>query len=129
MPSTDDLLSADRTRHHHAQLALPSGQGALLVTRGPGAGSPIFLSEGVVTIGRDAGATLLLDDVAVSRRHAEIRPVASGYEIVDGGSLNGTYVNGCLIETHRLVDGDELQIGRFKFVFLQAVTERSQRSQ
>ena len=97
------------------------------MTRGPGVGSPILLGETVLTIGRDLGAALLLNDVAVSRRHAEVRPAADGYEIADAGSLNGTYVNGRSVEVQLLVDGDEVQIGRFKLAFLQVAPRQPRR--
>ena len=61
---------------------------------------------------------IFLDDITVSRRHAEVRQVAGGYEVTDVGSLNGTYLNRERVESARLDDGDELQIGTFKLLFL-----------
>ena len=63
-------------------------------------------------------AIIFLDDITVSRRHAEIRQVTGGYEVADVGSLNGTYLNRERVEKAPLHDGDELQIGSFKLVFL-----------
>jgi pSer/pThr/pTyr-binding forkhead associated (FHA) protein len=98
---------------------LPEGAGMLLVKRGPGAGSRFVLDESVVSAGRHPESTIFLDDVTVSRRHAEIIRTADGYLVRDVGSLNGTYLNRERIEDEvTLANGDELQIGRFKLVFL-----------
>ena len=69
------------------------------------------------TAGRHPDSDLFLDDITVSRRHAEIVQGADGYEIIDVGSLNGTYVNRRRIERAALRPGDEVQIGKFKLVF------------
>ena len=121
LPSAAELLNAERTRRLRSVLAIRDGESVLLVTRGPGVGSPFRLGS-VVSVGRDRDAALQLDDVSVSRRHAAIRPTASGYEIVDLGSLNGTYVNGSRVEALQLADGDEIQIGLFKLVFLRGAS-------
>ena len=98
---------------------LPEGAGMLLVKRGPGAGSRFVLDEPVVSAGRHPESTIFLDDVTVSRPHAEIVRTADGYLVRDVGSLNGTYLNRERIEEEvPLANGDELQIGRFKLVFL-----------
>jgi predicted component of type VI protein secretion system len=94
--------------------------GALVINRGPDSGQVYLLDRAVVVAGRNPEAEIFLDDVTVSRRHAEIRRVDNGYTIVDAGSLNGTYVN-----THRVAEqvlhaGDEVQIGKFHLVFLSA---------
>lgn len=113
-----ELLAATRADELRSELDLAPGHSALLLTRGPGAGSRLSLDEDVVTLGRSPGATVLLDDVSVSRRHAEIRPADGGYRIVDAGSLNGTYLNGSRVEEADLVHGDDIQVGRFRFCFL-----------
>jgi pSer/pThr/pTyr-binding forkhead associated (FHA) protein len=98
---------------------LPEGTGVLLVKRGPGAGSRFMLDAEVVSAGRHPESDIFLDDVTVSRRHAELARVGDGYVVRDTGSLNGTYVNRERIEGDTpLENGDELQIGRFKLVFL-----------
>lgn len=94
-----------------------SGTGWLVVTRGPGVGSRITLNRPRLTAGRHPESDLFLDDVTVSRRHAEIISTDAGYEIVDVGSLNGTYVNLERVERTVLQTGDEVQIGKFKLVF------------
>ena len=98
---------------------IPEGVGVLLVKRGPGAGSRFLLDTDVVSAGRHPESDIFLDDVTVSRRHAEVARAGDGYLVRDVGSLNGTYVNRERIEGDvALANGDELQIGRFKLVFL-----------
>ena len=97
---------------------LPAGVGMLVVTRGPNSGSRYALDEPLVTAGRHPDSVIFLDDITVSRRHAEVRRVGGGYEVCDVGSLNGTYLNRERVETAKLNDGDELQIGTFKLLFL-----------
>ena len=72
-----------------------------------------------VTVGRGRPSDIVLDDVTVSRDHAEISRGERGFKIVDAGSLNGTYVNRVRVDSVYLRNGDEIQIGkyRFKFVF------------
>ena len=82
----------------------------------PGRGSS---STGAVTsAGRHPDSDIFLDDVTVSRRHAEFRSDAGEFVVVDVGSLNGTYVNREPVDTAVLVDGDEVQIGKFRLVFI-----------
>lgn len=97
---------------------LPAGVGMLVVTRGPNSGSRFALDADRISVGRHPDSTIFLDDIAVSRRHAEIHRTPDGYRVVDVGSLNGTYVNRERVEQADLGDGDELQIGTFKLVFL-----------
>ena len=100
---------------------LPEGAATLVVTRGPGAGSRFVLDSDVVRAGRHPDSDIFLDDVTVSRRHAELARTAGSWIVRDVGSLNGTYVNRQRIEDQSpLTNGDELQIGRFKLVFLTA---------
>ncbi|MGI8592398.1 MAG: FHA domain-containing protein [Nakamurella sp.] len=103
--------------------ALRPGTALLVVKRGPNAGSRFTLDRPLVSAGRHPESDIFLDDVTVSRRHAEFRQLAKGYEVRDVGSLNGTLVNREPIETSTLVNGDEVQIGKFRLVFLTADTE------
>lgn len=97
---------------------IPTGMGALVVLRGPKAGSRFLLDELVTSAGRHPDSTIFLDDITVSRRHAEIRRDGDRYLARDAGSLNGTYINRERIEVEaELGAGDELQIGKFKLVF------------
>jgi pSer/pThr/pTyr-binding forkhead associated (FHA) protein len=97
---------------------LPTGVGMLVVKRGPNSGSRFALDADVVTAGRHPDSDIFLDDITVSRRHAEIHRRADGYVVRDAGSLNGTYLNRERVEESPLSHGDELQIGTFKLVFL-----------
>jgi len=105
---------------------LSAGAGSLVVRRGPNAGSRYLLDQAVTTIGRDPGSTIFLDDVTVSRRHAEVVIDSDGYAVRDVGSLNGTYVNRERVERAGLANGDELQIGTFKLSFFGPVDEQGQ---
>lgn len=96
---------------------VPLDVGVLLVKRGPTAGSRFSLDKELVTAGRHPDSDIFLDDITVSRRHAEIVRGATGYEVRDTGSLNGTYLNRERVEQAPLANGDELQIGKFKLVF------------
>lgn len=96
----------------------PAGVGLLVVKRGPNAGSRFMLGDGATTIGRNPASDIFLDDVTVSRRHAEISHGEGQFTVTDAGSLNGTYLNRERIEKAVLHSGDELQIGKFRLVFL-----------
>ena len=97
---------------------LEGGRGVLIVKRGPNAGSKYFLDTDSTEIGRHPDSTIFLDDITVSRRHAEIRRGEGSFALHDVGSLNGTYVNRERVEDAPLQTGDEIQIGKFKLVFL-----------
>ena len=99
---------------------LPEGMGMLVVKRGPNAGSSFLLEAEVTRAGRHPDSEIFLDDVTVSRRHAEFVRQGPGYIVRDVGSLNGTYLNRERLDESPLVHGDEVQIGKFKLVFLAA---------
>jgi len=93
----------------------------LVVKRGPQAGSRFSLDTAVTTAGRHPESDIFLDDITVSRRHAEIERRDDTYRVRDVGSLNGTYLNRERIEEAELANGDEVQIGKFKLVFFLGV--------
>lgn len=97
---------------------LEGGRGVLIVKRGPNAGSKFFLDADVTNVGRHPDSNIFLDDITVSRRHAEIRRDDGSFSLHDVGSLNGTYVNRERVEGAELRSGDEIQIGKFKLIFL-----------
>jgi pSer/pThr/pTyr-binding forkhead associated (FHA) protein len=97
---------------------MPDGVGILVVKRGPNVGSRFALERDVVQAGRHPDSDIFLDDVTVSRRHAEIIREENQYVVRDAGSLNGTYLNRERVDEAPLKNGDELQIGTFKLVFL-----------
>ncbi|MEX0666070.1 MAG: FHA domain-containing protein [Acidimicrobiia bacterium] len=97
---------------------LADGMGMLIVRRGPNAGSTFVLASDNTTLGRDPESDIFLDDVTVSRHHAVIEREEGHYEVRDAGSLNGTYVDRERIETSKLGDMSELQVGRFVLTFV-----------
>ena len=101
---------------------LPSGSALLVVTRGPSAGARFLLDRDFMTAGRHPGSDIFLDDITVSRRHAEFRRKNGIFRIVDAGSLNGTYINRQPVDSAVLANRDEIQIGRFRLVFFTAPT-------
>jgi pSer/pThr/pTyr-binding forkhead associated (FHA) protein len=92
--------------------------GALVIRSGGGRVGQSFPMTGEkMTIGRSPETDVFLDDVTVSREHATLVRRGGDWYLDDSGSLNGTYVNRQRVDSHRLVDGDELQIGKFKLTF------------
>ncbi|HEY9524762.1 MAG TPA: FHA domain-containing protein [Thermopolyspora sp.] len=110
---TGQTLTPDRT----AVDQLAPGTSLLVVMRGPNAGSRFLLDSDLTTAGRHPESDIFLDDVTVSRRHAEFYHRGGQFTVRDVGSLNGTYVNRERIEEHPLTGGDEVQIGKFRLVF------------
>lgn len=100
---------------------LRPGTAMLVVRRGPNAGSRFLLDKDVINAGRHPESDIFLDDITVSRRHAEIRRVEHGFTVHDVGSLNGTYLNRERVDDDELANGDELQIGKFKLAFYASV--------
>ena len=108
---TDSQLSALKD--------VPQGTGLLTVVRGPNQGTKFVLDSDVVTAGRHPQSDIFLDDVTVSRHHAKLTNKGGHTWIVDLNSLNGTYVNRALIDSEvALRRGDEVQIGKFRMVYL-----------
>ena len=110
-PETGEELSIDLSE-------IPSGVGVLVVQGGPKGGSRFVLDQDVTTAGRHPDSHIFLDDITVSRRHAEVHRTPEGYRVRDVGSLNGTYLNRERIEEGQLESGDDLQVGEYKLVFL-----------
>lgn len=98
------------------------GSGVLVVKRGPNAGSQFLLDQPVMSAGRHPGSDIFLDDITVSRRHAEFRRDKGGFRVIDLGSLNSTYLNREPVDSAVLADGDEIQIGNFRLIFLAGPT-------
>jgi hypothetical protein len=116
--ATPELEADLEEEVHVSPEELEDGRGVLIVKRGPNAGSKFFLDSPQTQIGRHPDSQIFLDDITVSRRHAEIRRDTEGFAIHDVGSLNGTYVNRERVEEAGLRSGDEIQVGKFKLVFL-----------
>jgi pSer/pThr/pTyr-binding forkhead associated (FHA) protein len=117
-PRSSDLADADALSS--AVEGLPCGSALLVVKRGPNAGSRLLLQQPITSAGRHPGADIFLDDVTVSRHHAEFRLDDDEFRVVDVGSLNGTYVNRESVDSAVLANGDEIQIGKFRFDFFTA---------
>ena len=97
--------------------ALPSGSALLVVRRGPNVGARFLLDADSTVAGRHPDADIFLDDVTVSRRHADFVRVGTAFQVRDLGSLNGTYFDGVRIESALLSDGAEVQVGKFRLTF------------
>jgi pSer/pThr/pTyr-binding forkhead associated (FHA) protein len=113
-PETEDEITFDLDD-------IPPDGGLLVVVRGPIAGARLALSKDVTTAGRHPQSDLFLDDITVSRRHAEFVRAADGtFTVRDVGSLNGTYLNRERVEEAPLANGDEVQIGKYRLAFYAA---------
>jgi len=95
----------------------------LIIHRGPNRGERFLLNSLESTIGRASENDVVLDDVTVSRKHANIRRAGERFELIDLGSLNGTYVNNNSIARATLSSGDEIQFGKFHMLFVQNLTK------
>ncbi|WP_026550854.1 FHA domain-containing protein [Arthrobacter sp. Br18] len=105
--------------------ALPAGSALLIAHSGPNAGARFLLDEDVTKAGRHPNADIFLDDVTVSRQHAEFRRTDTGFMVVDTRSLNGTYVNNDRVDSIVLRNGNEVRIGKFRLTFYAARTAAS----
>jgi pSer/pThr/pTyr-binding forkhead associated (FHA) protein len=99
--------------------SLQRGVPSLVVRSGQQAGQAFALHEPVTRLGRHPDSEIMLDDITVSRRHAEVARADAGYVVRDAGSLNGTYVNHVRVDETPLRNGDELQVGKFRLVFFE----------
>jgi pSer/pThr/pTyr-binding forkhead associated (FHA) protein len=97
--------------------ALAEGSAMLVSLIGPSKGARYLLEPEVTKIGRATTNEIFLDDVTVSRKHAQVLKREKSYLLQDLGSLNGTYLNGELVSEKPLNDGDELQIGKYRMHF------------
>jgi pSer/pThr/pTyr-binding forkhead associated (FHA) protein len=120
----DDLVQPDEEQltadEQDAVDALPGGSALLIVKRGPNTGARFLLDQDLTTVGRHPNADIFLDDVTVSRRHAEFKRHGTDFEIIDLASLNGTYFDGARVDQAKLTDGSELQIGKFHLTYFVA---------
>jgi predicted component of type VI protein secretion system len=96
----------------------PSESPVLIVRKGPQPGERFFIDRDRLTIGRDPESDIFLNDMTVSRTHAVVDCRANVVSVKDAGSLNGTYLNGEIVESATLTNGDVLQIGTFQMLFL-----------
>ena len=117
----DDLLAEAGSNlsrdEQEAISALPAGSALLVVKRGADIGARFLLDQDVTTVGRHPNADIFLDDVTVSRRHAEFLRQGAQFSVRDLASLNGTYFDGQRIDEIQVSDGSEVQIGKFRLTF------------
>jgi pSer/pThr/pTyr-binding forkhead associated (FHA) protein len=118
-----DLGDAGESATTVGQLELPRGVGLLVVRRGSDEGARFPLEERETTVGRHPDSDVFLDDVTVSRKHAVFVTEGQTTSVRDAGSLNGTYVNRVRIDEAVLASGDEVQVGKFKLVYLRGAGE------
>src|SRR5690625_1515017 len=114
---TERVATPARAEDRQAIEALPPSSALLIVQHGPTAGARFLLDAERTTVGRHPKADIFLDDVTVSRKHAQFLFSPNGYLVRDVGSLNGTYVNRVRIDEALLVAGDEVQIGKFRLTY------------
>lgn len=126
---SDDLVLPDTAglsaEEQQAISALPANSALLVVLRGPGLGSRFLLDQDVTVAGRHPNADIFLDDVTVSRRHAEFFRQGGGFYVKDLGSMNGTYRRGESLTEVKLEHGDEIQVGKFRLTFFAAEADRA----
>lgn len=97
----------------------PVSEGPVLVVRkGPQPGERFFVDRGRLSVGRDPASDIFLNDITVSRTHAIIDCKDDVVTVKDAGSLNGTYLNGEIVDAATLSNGDVLQIGTFQMIFI-----------
>lgn len=125
---SDDLIPPDTAgltpEESQAISSLPSRSALLVVLRGPSAGSRFLLDQDLTVAGRHPNADIFLDDVTVSRRHAEFHRDGQAFSVRDLGSMNGTYRDGESIDESKLEHGDEIQVGKFRLTFFAAEADR-----
>lgn len=125
---TAKVLRTDRLGDDHPARAggllvpgieqLAQGTALLVMVRGPNAGARFLLDRPCTTAGRDVDSDVFLDDITVSRHHAEFRHEGEDFVVVDQGSLNGIYVNRQPVTSSVLAHGDEVHIGKFRLLFV-----------
>lgn len=114
--ATEEPSQAPPSEAAEVVAALEPGTALLFAVRGPNQGARFLLDRDRTTIGRHPESDIFLDDITVSRRHAEFRRDGGGFVVHDAGSLNGTYVNGQRADARAVASGDEVQVGKFKLV-------------
>lgn len=117
----DDLVSTQAPtlspEESVAVAALPAGSALLIVHRGPNQGSRFLLDQDLSVAGRHPDADIFLDDVTVSRKHAEFHRESGSFQVRDLGSMNGIFVNGDRVDGAILEAGSEVLIGKFRLTF------------
>jgi pSer/pThr/pTyr-binding forkhead associated (FHA) protein len=119
----ENILADARDEDAQVLREIVNGDGTvamIFIHRGPSQGSRFLITAEGATIGRAATNQIFLDDVTVSRKHAEISVEGKAFHFSDLGSLNGSYINGAQSKNHLLQSGDEIQVGKFHMLFIGA---------
>ncbi len=93
------------------------GKSGLVIIKGPNIGDKFLIDKTKITIGRIPESDIFLDDITISRKHAEIIKKGDEFVIKDLGSLNGSYINGKIVDSAVLQNMDRIQIGKYMFLF------------
>ncbi len=96
---------------------IPAKKSGLVIIKGPNIGDKFLINRSKFTIGRNPDSDIFLDDITVSRKHALLKKSGDNFELRDLGSLNGSYLNGEIVENSLLKNGDKIQIGKYIFLF------------
>jgi len=116
---SEEALEQLTTEERNVISQLNPESAMLIIHRGPNRGERFLLDSPDSSIGRSGDNDVVLDDMTVSRKHANIRRAGERFELIDLGSLNGTYVNNNSIARATLTSGDEIQFGKFHMLFVQ----------
>lgn len=100
---------------------IPKNKSGIIIIKGPNIGEEFYLTKDKFSIGRSSDSDILLDDITVSRQHAVIEKHNNEFIMRDLGSLNGSYINGEIINESKLNNGDKLQIGKYIFLFFSTI--------
>ena len=122
---SEEALEQLTTEERNVISQLNPESAMLIIHRGPNRGERFLLDSPDSSIGRSGDNEVVLDDVTVSRKHANIRRAGERFELIDLGSLNGTYVNNNSIARATLTSGDEIQFGKFHMLFVQNLNNKN----
>ena len=122
---SEEALEQLTTEERNVISQLNPESAMLIIHRGPNRGERFLLDSPDSSIGRSGDNDVVLDDVTVSRKHANIRRAGERFELIDLGSLNGTYVNNNSIARATLTSGDEIQFGKFHMLFVQNLNNQN----
>jgi pSer/pThr/pTyr-binding forkhead associated (FHA) protein len=113
----EEIFSTLSQQEREVLSQLPRTSAMLVVVAGASKGSRFLIKSDLTSIGRDPSSEIFLDDVTVSRKHAQILRTTEGFKVIDCGSLNGSYLNSISISEEKLTVGDEIQIGKFRLTY------------
>ncbi|MBM6682944.1 MULTISPECIES: FHA domain-containing protein [Collinsella] len=128
VPSTEQTrvfrMPADDATAPDLMKSVSLSRPVLTIIKGPQTGNTFELDDVETTVGRDPANAIFLNDMTVSRAHAKILRRPTGTVIEDLGSLNGTWVDGAIVNSAPLHDGSSVQIGTFTLIYHESKPER-----